>query len=410
MLLMKLGYRNLWRNRRRTLLTMTAMSFATALVILMLGIYDGMLWSMLDGATEMYYGHVKITAPGYLEKFRIYMTIDEDSFPNTVKKDKQVKGIAGRVRGFALLSFGKGEASHTQPAELFGINPDEERNVTKLESCVLEGSFLSGSDTKEILLGKGLAGRLEAEIGGEIVAMGQSADGSIAAELFRVVGIIETGDQIRDASLAVVGRKTLQEMMALEGKLHEWAVAMKRPLDALKWTPELKTGSTDFEITPWNQFLPLMGEMLETWKVFKFIFAFIFYFAVILITVNTMYMAFFERLREFGIMEAVGMRIRRLSVMIVLEGFLMSGISSLIGGGVGILASLYFNRHSIDLSAFFTEISFAGASFQPIIKCYLQLDNMLIPIMMVTVLGMLVAVFPARKLMRLRPVDALKEV
>ena len=101
MLLLKLGYRNLWRNRRRTLLTMSAMALATALLILTLGIYDGMLWDMVDGATELYYGHVRITAKGYLDKQQIYQTIPEDELRNKVMQYPKVVGAAGRVRRHA---------------------------------------------------------------------------------------------------------------------------------------------------------------------------------------------------------------------------------------------------------------------------------------------------------------------
>ena len=407
MLLLKLGYRNLWRNRRRTILTMTAIGVSTALVILMFGIYDGMLWDMIETATDLYHGHVKITAEKYLDERRIHLTLEENGLSEKIHGDSRIKGIAGRVRGFALLSTGEGKSSQTQPAELFGINPVEERTVTRLESHVFEGSFISGSGSKDIVLGKGLAKRLEAKVGDEIVSMGQGADGSIAAEIFYVAGIIETADPFRDTSLAIVGRKTLQEMLTLEGRLHEWAVSLKKPLGAVEWAQEWQAQMQEADITAWNQFLPQMGEL---WDVFEYIFAVIFYFAVILVAANTMYMAFFERMREFGIMGAVGLKLRKLSLMIVLEGFMMSGIAGLIGGVAGIVMSLYVNAHPVDLSAFFDPITYGGSAFQPRLRCYLELDNMVFPVVMITVLGMIVACFPALKLRRLRPVDVLKEV
>ncbi len=410
MLLLKLGYRNLWRNRRRTILTMTAIGVSTAMVILMFGIYDGMLWDMIETATDLYHGHVKITADKYLDERRMHLTLEENGLSEKIQNDPRIKGIAGRVRGFALLSTGGGESSQTQPAELFGINPVEERKVTRLESHVIEGSFISGSGSKDIVLGKGLAKRLEAKIGDEIVSMGQGADGSIAAEIFFVAGIIETADPFRDTSLAIVGRKTLQEMLALEGRLHEWAVSLKKPLSAVEWAQEWQAQMQGAEVTPWNQFLPQMGQIVEIWDVFEYVFAVIFYFAVILVAANTMYMAFFERMREFGIMGALGLRLRKLAFMIVLEGFMMSGAAGLIGGVAGILMSFYVNAHPVDLSAFFDPITYGGSAIQPRLRCYLELDNMVFPIVMITVLGVIVACFPALKLRRLRPVEVLKEV
>ena len=110
MLLLKLGYRNLWRNRRRTLLTMSAMGIATALLILTLGIYDGMLWDMIEGATEIYHGHVKITAEHYIERRQLHLTIPDNGMYEKIKTDDRVKGIAGRVQYIEFLDRSEGEA------------------------------------------------------------------------------------------------------------------------------------------------------------------------------------------------------------------------------------------------------------------------------------------------------------
>ena len=410
MLLFKLGYRNLWRNRRRTLLTMTAMGMATALLILTLGIYDGMLWDMIEGSTELYHGHVKITAKDYLEQHKLDMTIPEKGWYDNIAAEQQVKGIAGRVKGFALLSFGEGDSSHTQPAELFGIDLEEERTVSRLHECVTEGTFLIDSSNHDIVLGKGLAKLLEAEIGGEIVAMGQGADRSIAADIFYVAGIVDTGDNIRDATFAIVGRKTLQEMLVLEGKIHELSISLKHSIKAEEWAERMQSEFPDMDVTPWNEFLPAVGQILEIWATIKFIFAIFFYFAVILVTMNTMYMALIERMREFGIMSAIGLKLRRLSLLILIEGFFISAISGIVGGLVGIGASFILSVYPIDLSAYMTQFSYGESTIQPQIRSYPALDNMLVPIIMIIILGVLIAILPALKLRKLRPVEVLREV
>jgi len=410
MLLVKLGYRNLWRNRRRTLLTMTAMGVATAFLILTLGIYDGMLWDMIEGATEMYHGHVKITAKGYLEDHQLDHVVPEEGWTTAFTGDNQVKGVAGRVRGFALLSTGEGDGSHTQPAELFGIVPAEERSVSRLHTRVVEGRFLSDETSHDIVIGTGLAKLLEAGIGCEIVAMGQGADRSVAADIFTLVGIVDTGDHVRDAMLVVVGRKTLQDMLVLDGRLHEVAVSLKRPILAEKWAAAHRDAYPDLEVTPWNDFLPSMGQMLELWGVFKLIIALIFYFAVILVTVNTMYMALIERMREFGIISALGMKLRRLSLMIVIEGFIMSAIAGCTGGLVGYAVSRYLSVHYIDLSAYMSPITYGEIAIQPQIRSYPALENTLMPVGIIILLGVLISLFPAYRLKKLHPVEVIKEV
>ena len=217
MLLLKLAYRSLWRNRRRTLLTMTAMGVATALIVLTLAVYEGMFRDMIESATA-YQGQIRITAEGYFEDPDMDLTIPQDTIRQTILAYPGVRGAAGRVRGFALLSYGEGDSSHTQAAELLGIDPAEEQGVSEFADRVIAGKISFRAEYQGDRAGRGLARSLEAEIGGEIVAMGQDAYGSVAADIFRVAGIVDTGDPVRDVSLALVGRQTLQNMLALDGQ------------------------------------------------------------------------------------------------------------------------------------------------------------------------------------------------
>ncbi|MFC1551670.1 ABC transporter permease, partial [Candidatus Latescibacterota bacterium] len=130
----------------------------------------------------------------------------------------------------------------------------------------------------------------------------------------------------------------------------------------------------------------------------------------ILVAANTMYMALHERMREFGIMRAIGMKPRRLSRMIVLEAVLMSGIAGIVGGIVGISGSFYLKDHYIDLSSVMTQISYAETTLQPRLRTYPMLDSMIMPIVVIVILGIIVSLFPARKLKKLKPVDVLREV
>lgn len=409
MLLARLGYRSLWRNRRRTILTMTAMGFATALIVLTLSVYEGMFRDMIENATE-YQGQIRITAEGYFEEPQMDITVPQDTLRQALLEYPNVRGVAGRLRGFALLSYGEGDSSRTQATELLGIDPDEEGGVSRFRERVIAGRFLSGPATREIVLGRGLARSLEVEIGGEIVAMGQDAYGSVAADIFRVAGIVDTGDPLRDISLALVGRRTLQTMLALNGQLHEWTLRLNSPLQAESVSAALRRDLAGYDVRSWNRFLPQLNNILEISNASRFIFALIFYFAVVLVTVNTIYMALFERMREFAVMSAIGLRPVRLSLLILLEALFMSGIAGIIGGIVGYLAALLLERYTIDISSFMPSVSIAETTMAPRIRAVPTPDTVLIPVFLVIALGTLVALFPAWRLKRLRPVEVLREV
>ncbi len=407
-LFLRLALRNLGRRPVRTGLTVAAIAIGTGLLIVALGLLYGMIWDMVAGATENYHGHATVTAERYLERRRIQLTLPQAEPPSGVFADPGVLAHSGRLRGYALLSVGEGEASQTQPAELLGIDPEGERNVSRLPRRIAEGRFLRGLSGREIVLGRGLARRLGAELGSSVAAMGQAADGSIAAELFTVAGILDSGDQIRDSSLALVGRKDLADMLVLEGKVHEWVLALVEPLRADLWAKGQKPAGA--VVSPWQRFLPQMGEMLEMIGVYRAIYAVVFYFAVLLVTMNTMYMALLERVREFAVMGAVGLEPKKLVGLLLIEAVILSGFSAIIGGILGAAGSFYLEAYPIDLRDGFSTLTWVGASIEPVFRCAPSAGGILWPMVMTTLLGFLVALLPAWKLYWLRPVEVLREV
>jgi ABC-type lipoprotein release transport system permease subunit len=408
--MLRLSFRNLWRNQRRTLLTMSAMAAATAILIVTMGLTSGAMDDSVQSATGLYHGHAKITTPGYLDGRDIALNLAQESLPREISQDPHVLGAAGRVRGFALLSAGDENDAQTQPVELLGVSPSEEERVSALSRRVVSGSVLPGDGGKGILLGTALAKRLEAEVGGEVVAMGQAADGSIAAEIFTVSGLIDSGDVMLNGSLALVDRDILQRMTALEGRVHEWVLKLDNPLQAREWAAGMQASMPGAEITPWQRLLPTIAQMLDASGANKAITALIFYFAVVLVTVNTMYMAQLERMREFAVMGAIGLKPRRLMSLIVLEGTLMSGIASVVGGLAGTALSFYLVDHPVVMAQSSEAISFSGATMSTALRTLPTWDTLVLPVLLMMLLGGLISFFPAWKLGRLRPVDALREV
>jgi ABC-type lipoprotein release transport system permease subunit len=260
------------------------------------------------------------------------------------------------------------------------------------------------------VLAEGLARRLEAEVGGEVVAFGQAADGSIAAGKYKVVGIIDAGNEMLNMSLAVGGLETMQELFVLQGKLHEWGIKVSRPLEANTIAESLDEKYPGLLIRPWQKFIPQLGETLGMVGAARVIMAIVFYFAVVLVAANTMYMSFFERMREFGVMQAVGLKKLRISGMIILEGLFMSCMAALAGGLIGLALTAYLVENPIDLSMFYTDISWGSATFKPRLRWYWNPENFTLPISLMVAIGFIVALFPALKLRKMRPVDVLKEV
>lgn len=406
----RIGFRNLWRNKRRTLLTMSAMAISTALLIVTLGITESVLVDSVSNATGLYHGHAKVTAPGYLEARDMELTLDADALPDALKSDRRIAGTAGRVRGFALLSVGSDTEALSQPAELLGVTPSDEEVVSALSTRIAAGANLDAAQPNGILLGTTLAKRLGAKPGSEIVAMGQAADGSVAAEIFTVSGLVESGDAMLDGSLALAARGTIQQMFGLDGRIHEWVVKLANPKISRDWAHDVQQGLTEAEVTPWERMLPQIASMVQQSGTSKILTSIIFYFAVVLVTLNTMYMALLERMREFAVMGAIGLKPRRLMSLLIVEGLMMSAIAALVGGLAGTGLSFYLMANPIVMSSSADTLTMAGTTMSTSMRSVPTWDSVLFPVLLMMSLGGALSLFPAWKLARTRPVDALREV
>jgi ABC-type lipoprotein release transport system permease subunit len=406
-MLLRLAFRNLWRNRRRTLLTLSAMVVSLALLSLALGVFSGMLVDILSSTTEQYYGHLVISADGYLDDHDMYSNFTAaPPLLDQLTRDDAVIGVSRRIRGFGLVSH----AGNSYPAELLGIHPEQEQQVTNLQRQLSVGRYLNATDTDGAVLGASLAQKLGVGPGDELVFLTQAADGSIGNDLLRVRGIFQTGNAGHDNSLILVPQIWLQRVMALPGRIHEIALAVKDPLRAADQVPIIAALLPQgLSVTDWGKLLPEMREAIASFDVSRFIFVVILYFATGLGILNTIFMSVMERSREFGILMALGLRPRQVRSLVLLESLLLGLLGSGLGLALGLLLSLYMARVGIDLSAWITPVTYAGGTIQPRLRAIFEQRNFIDPAYMLLIVSLLAGFFPARRAARLQPVEALRE-
>jgi len=406
-MLLTLAVRNIWRNKRRTLLTMSAMVVSSSLLILALGIFSGMLQDMLASATEQYRGHVVISLEGYQQDREIYATFVSDAaFMDKIAATPDVAGASPRLRGFGLLSHGP----KTYPAEVLGILPASEQQVTDLAQYLVDGSYPAPGTTREALIGQGLAKKLRIGVGDELVFVTAAADGSIGNDLLTVGGIFATGDVSHDNALALVPLPWLQRVLVLEGRIHELALRVRHPRDAHLLTTDLTTSLPDHLVAAdWGTLMPELREAILSFDASRLIVAIILYLATGLGILNTVYMSVMERTREFGVLMAIGMRSWQVRMLVLTETLVMGLLSLLLGCGLGGIMTLYMQRIGIDLSDRLTPITYAGSTILPRLHARAEMGNFLIPSLMLLAIALLSGWLPARRAARLAPADALRE-
>ncbi len=407
MILWKLAFRNLRRNRRRTLLTLAAMVASSSLLILSLGVFSGMFVDMLASVTEQYSGHMVVAGKGYLDRREMHATMDQaQAVTEQASRLETFRGASPRLRSFGLLSLG----DRTQPAEVLGIDPTREIQVTQLHRKLVDGRYLDPDEDHGIVLGVGLARKLRAEIGSELVFVTQAADGSIGNDLMTVRGLFDTGSVANDNGLALVPLHWLQETIALPDQLHEVAITLKDPLQA-KPTAAVLAGRLDdrLEVRDWGQMLPEMAEVIASYGASTLILSMILYAAAGLGIVNTLYMSVMERTQEFGVLLAMGLHPAQVRRLVLLESTVLGVLAMVLGATLGFFLTLWMKTVGIDLSGSISSITYAGGTILPRLHAEFEFRNFWLPSLLLLVTAVLAGWLPARRAARLQPVEALRE-
>ncbi len=395
-MLLKLAWRNLWRNTHRSLLTIAAMALSLIFLILTLEIYDYMMFQSVQSTLDRFTGHARLSRKGFFQEYKLNLTISVDSFPPSLAEDPRVLGYAPRLMAFALISSGE----ETHGVQILGIDTAAEKRATSLLSGV-EGGALRAGDIPCIVAGKPVLELLGGKRGDTLFVVGTGWDGSIYARNVLVCGTFETGNPSVDASTVLMNMVSLQGILDMEGEAHYFVIRIKNSMKALQWKEEVDI-PPEMVLEVWQEWLKPVWEVLKMWSVLKIVFGFIFYLAVVLIALNSFMMAFFERKREFAVVLALGMRRSLLMATVFMEGMLMGLISIGIALPVSLLISLLLHAYPIDLSGYLSTTSWEGMHIVPRVSAMLNPKNFWISAILLLILIVLTSLLVA---LRVRGID-----
>jgi ABC-type lipoprotein release transport system permease subunit len=408
---LKMGWRNIWRNPRRSALTMGAIAFATLLLVFMLSWQFGSYETMINSAVRTHTGHLQVQAEGYRSKQSMRLVVSRPDEVGALLKDfSDVAAYTFRGNAFSLAS----SEERTYGALVIGIDPRREAGVSTLEQLIREGAYLSPDDTNQALVGKLLANNLKVSLGDEIVLLGQGRDGSIAATAVKVKGIFRSGEDKFDRSSLHIPLSFFQDTYAMRGAVHE-VVVLAGNLDAV---PALKQNITqqiekrydkgDFVVLDWKELMPGLIDAIRMDLISGFIFYIILIVVVAFSILNTFLMAIFERTKEFGILMAIGTTPSRLTKILLIESTTMTAAGIGVGIVMGSLVTWYFQVHGILISGA-TELL---RQFGLPERLYPQLSLLSASIGagIVLVITLVTALYPAFKVRRLKPVEAMAAV
>jgi ABC-type lipoprotein release transport system permease subunit len=317
---LKMAWRNIQRNLRRTLITLSAITFGLAAMIVFFGFTDGFHAQWVENTVKAYTGHIQIYRSGYRDDPQLNRSIaNAAEIIKELKTEPAVDTYAERVEVQGLIST----AENSYGVLIRGIDTGEEVKITGIKERITKGEYLNKDEGRGVLIGYRLAEKLNAEIGDKIVLMVQAADGSLTAELFRLQGTFRIGAVELDSSLAIVTLKDAQALSLLGDRVTEIAVMLKSPGDVLPVSKRLKGRfvPSGYEVYTWEELMPALQEMIDLDNIFMYLILLVVLVVVSLGILNTMLMSIMERTREFGIMMAVGTSPGNVIVLVMLESF-----------------------------------------------------------------------------------------
>ncbi len=409
----RIGWRNLARHRKRTVLTALGLAVGYFAVIFMIGWAEGLTAEMVENATGLVSGQIEIHDDEYRPERSLYDTIggrdgtDIARLLDGIAADAGVVAAAPRVYAGGLVSSGES----TSAGMLMGIDPTRERSVSRFLDELVDGE-MPVSGRNEVAIGVEMARQLEVGVGDEVVIVAPGADGSMGNDLYAVAGIFRTGIVELDAAQAVLPIPDLQALITLDGgRIHEIAVATDGPWvaddTAGRLVSALAPRDLAVEVASWTELNPVILDFVVLIDSFYFlIFAIVFGIAIFGVA-NTMLMATYERRREIAVMLALGAKPRSIVKTVLYEAVAMSGVALVFGLAISLPLMFWWNVAPPDLSRLYGNISMNGALIRPVLRVEWNLAIWMWGAVALVATALLAALYPAARAARVPPADTL---
>jgi ABC-type lipoprotein release transport system permease subunit len=403
-----LAWRNIWRNPRRTAVILTAVIIGVWSMIFLGALMRGIAVGMVKNGIATLTGHIQIHHKGYrddpaIENSIFNRRVVEKALSKRLPPDAQ---WTSRVRVNAIAN----NARHSSGVTLVGIDPPAEEKISFIGSAISRGRYLAEDDANGILVGEALLEKFETKIGRKLVLMSQDKEQEIASRAFRIVGVFRAEMESTEKQFVFVTRSAGQKMLKLGKGISEIAILLSDGYENREVYKNLTATlpPEQFEVHSWRELLPFQTAYLKILDGFMWFWFLVVFVAMGFGIVNTTLMAVFERLREFGLMKALGMKPWWILREVMVESFLLLICGLIVGNLLGFLSIYALSGSGIDLSALAAGAEYAGMS--RIIYPAIAARDVWVANLTVLLLGLLVSLYPAVKASRFTPVQALAHI
>ncbi len=399
-LLVQLSWRNLWRARRRNLILISTIVFAVGAVVLNNALIRGFQYDMRDDAVRNLTGHIKVLAPGYRDDPSIMQSFELGSDWRPDVADSQLMGWTRRVVVPAVVMSER----ETRGINLVGIDPGDERDISFIGGASIAGEGLKDVGDSRLLMGAELADQLSTKLNRRVVVITQGADGLNREAGFRIAGVFDAEGTALEKAYAFTGRVALQKLLDTNA-VTEVSIRLNDAASEPTVGARMTAHFHDLEVKGWRDLEPLAAAMFEFVDVSILIMFVIVMLALAFGLVNTLITAVMERVREFGMLRAIGMRPAQIVAQVLIESSLVMLLGLSIGIMVGLGLTAYF-ADGIDLSSFAQGMEMVGMRSKLVPR--LMMEDVIVVAVISVVLGLLGSAYPAWRAVKVKPLEALR--
>lgn len=401
---LKIAWRNLWRNTRRTLITAASVFFGVFFAIFMTSVQKGSFENMIGNMARFYSGYIQIQQtdfkenPGVNNSFQI-----SHQFEEQINTNKRITSSASRIQTFALAS----NETTSFPAIIFGVNPEDENFISQLSKHIEEGEYISGG-SKDLMIGKVLANNLNLNVGDSLILLGQGYHGVTAVGIYKVAALLDFPLPDLSKQIIYMDLANCQEFVSIQGKITSKIIMVENTEDVNKVMSDLESGvGGDIVIYSWKDLMPELLNMIEGKEASGALVKSLLFMIIGFGVWATIMMMMNERKRELGVMIAIGFQKSKLLFMMLTESFLIGIIGILSGLAVSYPIMWYMFKNPIILTGEMAE-TYKNMGFEPKISFSVNPEIFYNPAITIMIIFMLVSLYQIYFVAKLKIVDSLK--
>ena len=401
----KVAWRNLFRNKRRTFIAGTAIALGLASIMFTDALMIGMKQVMIRSATDSFLGDAQIHREGFRLTQEVEATINNlNSVVTDLEKEETVGSFTLRTISFGMIT----SPANVSSVLFVGVNPETEKNLSQIDDVIREGDYFGGENQRDILIGSKLAEILEVGMGDRVVVtVSQAGSGDLSQEMFRISGIYHFNIKEMDSGFAFIRLPKAQEMLGIGDDVHEIAIKFRDMKLGLQeenpfWDKYSTYGN---EAASWLTILPQMGSILGLFWISLFFMAIILFGIVAFGIINTLFMSLYERLFEFGVLRAVGTRASGVRRLIIYEAGALALLSCTMGIILGFILTFIITKTGID----YRGIEITGTTITEMLYPVFHIQQFIIYPIAVFIFTLLIGHYPAIVASRMSITDAMRK-